>query len=291
MLKLVEGLFWISLPVGIGFMVDPIYGWAMLALMVFLITLSALVANWRTKDIYYTKILRVKEVYKRGHRYAGSSIGWFEGQPVAHFAYGKWHEGTKVLFEIHYRPGALMKNQNRWVMVGDSDYNVFMEHLVEDSSTLPPPKPIVKTKPKGHPLVRFIGYLLAGGLTLFALLMVIVSVTEKMQFVSWIPVVVIAMIPSAVIFSLLWRTRGRRIEDLASLPEKSPVKTKPKGHPLVRFIGYVLASGLALFSILMAIVGITEKIQFGLWLAVVAITMIPAVVIFALLWKTRGQRG
>jgi len=201
MLKFIGNLFWVSLPVIICYAIDWTLGTAVLIVELFCIIMVALASSWRTQDIYYTEVLEAKEVYKRGHRYAGSSMGWFEGQPVAHFAYGKWHEGTKVLFRIHYRPGAKMRNQTYWAMVGDMDYKVFMEHLAEDPSTLPPPQPV----PKRPLWARLLRWLIAAPIAIFATALAIVSIVMGDYFIIWFALVI--MIPAIVIFALTQRAK------------------------------------------------------------------------------------
>ena len=187
---IVSALLWAALPVVIAFMINWVAGVATLALVLFLIIMFSLSYEWRTKDIHYTEVVQVKEVYKRGHRYVGSSVGWFEGQPVAHFAYGKWPDGTAVQFRVCYQPGAKMRNNTFWTKVGDE---------------IPEIVPVVKPKPKGHPLVRFLGHLVAGAIALFALLGVIVGISEKNLYMTVFYLV--TMIPAILIFRLLAKTR------------------------------------------------------------------------------------
>ena len=81
------------------------------------------------------------------------------------------------------------------------DYKVFMEHLAEDPSTLPPPQPV----PKRPLWARLLRWLIAAPIAIFATALAIVSIVMGDYFIIWFALVI--MIPAIVIFALTQRAK------------------------------------------------------------------------------------
>lgn len=131
-----SGLIWLAIVIAVIFMLDWNLGIIVVVFFAFLFslifTLVALTPGFRTKNVDYTEILKVKDFYWTGHRYMGFSRRGIFDKPVAHYAYGKWFVNKKVLFKIYYQPSRLGKkprSRKTWVVVGSWEYDRHMEKL------------------------------------------------------------------------------------------------------------------------------------------------------------------
>lgn len=198
MLALIGALLYLTGCVGVGYAIGPSVGFVVLSLILGTFLVMLLTYNHWTTKIDYTKIVDSRPVYKRGHRYAGQSLHWPSGDVSSHFPYGRWQVGTEVRFEIHYLPCRKKRKRLMRAEVGTWMYDRCIvkldEHRVEK---LEPP---AEKKPTRHPILRFLGYLVAVPLAFVAIGVVLVSILTTDYFMIWFGLIL--MIPAIVIFAL-----------------------------------------------------------------------------------------